>query len=58
MAIIRAKEYYEQGYKQAVDIDMKAYFDTVNHDKLRFINGQTQGKDTGKYPEVTSYIDL
>ena len=37
---------------------MKAYFDTVNHDKLRFINGQTQGKDTGKYPEVTSYIDL
>lgn len=29
-AIMRAKSYYEQGYKYVVDIDMKAYFDTVN----------------------------
>ncbi|MBO0477717.1 group II intron reverse transcriptase/maturase, partial [Vagococcus sp. DIV0080] len=36
MAIIRAKEFYEQGYKYVVDIDMKAYFDTVNHDKLMY----------------------
>ena len=36
MAIIRAKEYYEQGYRHVVDIDMKAYFDTVNHDKLMY----------------------
>ena len=36
MAIMRAKTYYEQGYKYVVDIDMKAYFDTVNHDKLMF----------------------
>lgn len=35
-AIIRAKSYYEQGYKYVVDIDMKAYFDTVNHDKLMY----------------------
>lgn len=35
-AIIRAKTYYEQGYKHVVDIDMKAYFDTVNHDKLMY----------------------
>lgn len=33
-AIIRAKSYYEQGYRYVVDMDMKAYFDTVNHDKL------------------------
>lgn len=33
-AIIQAKSYYEQGYKYVVDMDMKAYFDTVNHDKL------------------------
>lgn len=33
MAIIRARSYYEQGYKYVVDIDMKAYFNTVNHDK-------------------------
>ncbi|KAF1296621.1 group II intron reverse transcriptase/maturase [Enterococcus sp. JM4C] len=37
MAIIQAKSYYEQGYKYVVDIDMKAYFDTVNHDKLMFL---------------------
>lgn len=35
-AIIRAKSYYEQGYKYVVDLDMKAYFDTVNHDKLMY----------------------
>jgi len=35
-AIIQAKTYYEQGYKYVVDIDMKAYFDTVNHDKLMY----------------------
>ena len=33
-AIKRSKEYYEQGYKHAVDIDMEKYFDTVNHDIL------------------------
>ncbi len=37
MAIIRARSYYEQGYKYVVDIDMKAYFDTVNHDKLMYL---------------------
>ena len=35
-AIIRAKSYYEQGYKYVVDLDMKSYFDTVNHDKLMY----------------------
>ena len=33
-AMKRAKEYYEQGYTQAVDIDLAKYFDTVNHDLL------------------------
>lgn len=33
-AIKRAKEYYEMGYKQVVDIDLAKYFDTVNHDIL------------------------
>lgn len=32
----RAKEYYEDGYRTVVDIDMKQYFDTVNHDKLMY----------------------
>ncbi len=33
---VKAKSYYEQGYRYVVDIDMKAYFDTVNHDKLMY----------------------
>lgn len=33
-AMIKAKEYYEQGYKRVVDIDLAKYFDTVNHDLL------------------------
>ena len=33
-AIKQAKEYYEQGYRQVVDIDLAKYFDTVNHDLL------------------------
>ena len=35
-AIKRAQSYYKEGYKYVVDIDMKAYFDTVNHDKLMY----------------------
>ena len=30
-AIVRAKGYYEQGYKVSVDLDRAKYFDTVNH---------------------------
>lgn len=33
-AILKCKEYMEEGYKWAVDIDLEKYFDTVNHDKL------------------------
>ena len=33
-AMKRAKEYYGQGYKRVVDIDLAKYFDTVNHDLL------------------------
>ncbi|MFD1414770.1 reverse transcriptase domain-containing protein, partial [Oceanobacillus jeddahense] len=44
-AIIRAKSHYEQGYKHVVDLDMKAYFDTVNHDKLMcFVEKQITDK--------------
>ena len=34
MAVMKAKEYYEEGYKYVVDIDLAKYFDTVNHDIL------------------------
>lgn len=33
-AIKRAREYYDDGYTQVVDIDLAKYFDTVNHDIL------------------------
>jgi group II intron reverse transcriptase/maturase len=34
MAIQRVKEYAEQGYTQAVLVDVSKYFDTLNHDLL------------------------
>ncbi|MHC1720364.1 MAG: reverse transcriptase domain-containing protein [Clostridiaceae bacterium] len=33
-ALMRCKEYMDEGYKWAVDIDLEKYFDTVNYDKL------------------------
>lgn len=33
-AMKKAKEYYEQGCRYVVDIDLAKYFDTVNHDLL------------------------
>jgi len=33
-AIIRAKEYQEAGYTTVIDIDLKKFFDEVNHDRL------------------------
>ncbi|MCO7175008.1 group II intron reverse transcriptase/maturase [Sporolactobacillus kofuensis] len=35
-ALKRAKAYYEEGYRYVVDLDLKSYFDTVNHDKLMY----------------------
>jgi group II intron reverse transcriptase/maturase len=34
MAVMKAREYYEDGYAYVVDIDLEKYFDTVNHDIL------------------------
>lgn len=33
-AVLKCKEYMDNGYRWAVDIDLEKYFDTVNHDKL------------------------
>ena len=33
-AVERAKEHVEAGYRWVVDLDLKAFFDTVNHDVL------------------------
>ncbi|MDD2491211.1 MAG: group II intron reverse transcriptase/maturase, partial [Bacteroidales bacterium] len=33
-ALKKCKEYINEGYKWSVDIDLEAYFDTVNYDKL------------------------
>jgi group II intron reverse transcriptase/maturase len=34
MAILKALEYMNDGYEWIVDIDLRKFFDTVNHDKL------------------------
>lgn len=34
-AIQKAQQYYEEGYRVVVDCDLKSYFDTINHQKLR-----------------------
>lgn len=33
-AIRQAEKYYNQGYRQVVDLDLSKYFDTINHDLL------------------------
>jgi group II intron reverse transcriptase/maturase len=33
-AIRQAREYYDEGYTEVVDIDLAKYFDTINHDLL------------------------
>jgi RNA-directed DNA polymerase len=33
-AIKKSASYYEQGYRVAVDCDLKSYFDTIHHQKL------------------------
>lgn len=34
-AIKSAEHYYEQGYRVVVDCDLKSYFDTIHHQRLR-----------------------
>lgn len=34
-AIQLAEKYYEEGYRTAVDCDLKSYFDTIHHQRLR-----------------------
>ena len=34
-AIEKAKAYYQEGYKVVVDCDLKSYFDTIHHQRIR-----------------------
>ena len=34
-AIEKAKEYYQKGYRVVVDCDLKSYFDTIHHQRIR-----------------------
>lgn len=34
-AIEKAKEYYQEGYRTVVDCDLKSYFDTIHHQRIR-----------------------
>jgi len=39
-AMMRARDIYDEGYTQVVDIDLAKYFDTVNHDILMGLVGK------------------
>ena len=54
-AITKAKEYYEQGYKNSVDIDLAKYFDTVNHDLLMTMVGKEVG-DKGVLKLIRTFL--
>lgn len=44
-AIGKVKEYAEQGYTYAVEVDLSKYFDTLNHDMmLNMLRGEIQDK--------------
>ena len=44
-AVKQVREYFRQGYKKVVDIDLAAYFDSVNHDVLmRLVAQRVQDK--------------
>lgn len=34
-AINKAKAYYEEGFRVVVDCDLKSYFDTIHHHRIR-----------------------
>lgn len=34
-AIDKVKEYYQEGYRVVVDCDLKSYFDTIHHQRIR-----------------------
>ena len=34
-AIKLAEEYYQEGYRVVVDCDLKSYFDTIHHQRIR-----------------------
>jgi group II intron reverse transcriptase/maturase len=55
-ALLKAKEYIEQGYKWVVDIDIEKFFDRVNHDMLM---ARVAGKVTDKrvLKLVRSYLN-
>lgn len=41
MAIVKALEYFNDGYDWIVDIDLERFFDTVNHDRLMNLVSRT-----------------
>ena len=54
MAVMKAKEYYEDGYRYVVDIDLAKYFDTVNHDILMDMVNGTYGGVRGRESDYSA----
>ena len=48
-AILKVKEYAEQGYTYAVTLDLSKYFDTLNHECLTYMVGFVDGVSARLY---------
>ncbi len=55
MAILKVKEYAEQGYKYAVQLDLSKYFDTLNHALLINLL-RREIKDEGVIQLIKKYL--
>ncbi len=55
MAILKAKEYIEEGNEYVVDIDLEKFFDTVNHNKLLNLIGK-EIKDKTLLSLINKYL--
>jgi len=55
-AIKRARDYYDEGYTQVVDLDLAKYFDTVNHELLMDMVRE-QVRETGVLKLIRKFLN-